>query len=253
MNEDFKGKVAFVTGAAAGIGLATSRAFGEAGASVVLVDLDADDTQAAAAEVAKTGARTLAIACDVADEAAVKAAVAQAVAEFGRLDVAFNNAGIMVDRAETAEASGEEFDRVIAINLRGMWSCMKYELQQMLAQGEGAIVNCSSMGGEAGGPGLGAYHASKHGILGMTKSAALEYATKGIRVNAVLPGQIDTPMNDRLKEAEPEMLEKITEEVPIKRLGKPEEIAAAVLFLAGPGASYVIGHGLAVDGGFLAR
>ncbi len=247
---DFSGKTAFVTGGASGLGFATAKAFAEAGARVALIDLDADDTTEAARKI---GGGALPIACDVSDEGSVKRAVARTVEEFGRLDLAFNNAGMMVDRAETAKASTDDFDRVVAVNLRGVWLCMKYQLQEMTRQGEGAIVNCSSMGGEVGGPGLGAYHASKHGVLGLTKTAGLEYAAKNIRVNAVLPGVFDTSMNDSLEEEQPEMLEQIKDEVPIGRLGRPEEVASAVLFLCGPGASMIIGHGLAVDGGFLAR
>lgn len=250
MTEDFQGKVAFVTGAASGLGFATAGAFAEAGANVALIDLDKDDVEDAAGRI---GGATLAIACDVSDEASVEKAVARTISEFGRLDFAFNNAGVMVDRAETANASTDDFDRTIAVNLRGVWLCMKYQLQEMTRQGAGAIVNCSSMGGEVGGPGLGAYHASKHGVLGLTKTAGLEYAAKNIRVNAVLPGVFDTSMNDSLEEEQPEMLEQIKDEVPIGRLGKPEEVASAVLFLCGSGASMIIGHGLAVDGGFLAR
>ncbi|WP_031554994.1 glucose 1-dehydrogenase [Parvularcula oceani] len=250
MTEDFQGKVAFVTGAASGLGFATAGAFAEAGANVALIDLDKDDVEDAAGRI---GGATLAIACDVSDEASVEKAVARTISEFGRLDFAFNNAGVMVDRAETANASTDDFDRTIAVNLRGVWLCMKYQLQEMTRQGAGAIVNCSSMGGEVGGPGLSAYHASKHGVLGLTKTAGLEYAAKNIRVNAVLPGVFDTSMNDSLEEEQPEMLEQIKDEVPIGRLGKPEEVASAVLFLCGSGASMIIGHGLAVDGGFLAR
>ncbi|MAQ16203.1 MAG: oxidoreductase [Sandaracinus sp.] len=253
MTENFAGKVALVTGAASGLGLATAKAFAEAGAAVAMLDLDEESIARAASVAQSSGPRCLPIACDVSDESAVRDAIARTVHELGRLDMAFNNAGIMVDRADTAEASGEDFDRVVAVNLRGVWSCMKYELQQMVRQGSGAIVNCSSIGGVAGGPGLGAYHAAKHGVMGLTKTAGLEYAAKGIRVNAVLPGVFDTSMNDSLEEEQPEMLEKIKAEVPIGRLGKPEEVAAAVLFLCGPGASMIIGHGLAVDGGFLAR
>jgi len=250
MAENFEGRVAFVTGAASGLGFATAKAFAEAGAAVALIDLDEDAVERAAAGLP---GRTLAIACDVSDEAAVKRAVDRTMDKLGQLDFAFNNAGVMVDRADTANASTDEFDKTIAVNLRGVWLCMKYQLQYMAERGEGAIVNCSSMGGEVGGPGLGAYHAAKHGVMGLTKTAGLEYAAKGIRVNAVLPGVFDTAMNDGLEEEQPEMLEKIKDEVPIGRLGKPEEIASTVLFLCGPGASMIIGHGLAVDGGFLAR
>ena len=172
---------------------------------------------------------------------------------FGRLDAAFNNAGVMQRRVDTADITDDEWDRVMAINLRGVWSCMKYELRQMLRNGGGAIVNCSSLGGVVGNPGLAAYHAAKHGVIGLTKTAALEYATRGIRINAVCPGAIDTPMAQTLTGGDPKVLAELVKDEPIGRLGEPEEIAAAVLWLCSPGASYVVGHALLVDGGYTAR
>lgn len=179
--------------------------------------------------------------------------IEQTVASFGRLDAAFNNAGVMVPAVETADASGEDFDRVDAINLRGVWNCMKYELRQMRAQGSGAIVNCSSIGGLIGIPGRAIYHASKHGVIGLTKSAALEYAAKGIRINAVCPGTIETPMVADMMANESITMEDFLRDLPIGRLGRPEEIAAAVLWLCSDAASFVVGHALAVDGGYTAR
>jgi NAD(P)-dependent dehydrogenase (short-subunit alcohol dehydrogenase family) len=155
--------------------------------------------------------------------------------------------------AKTADASGEEFDRVNAINLRGVWSCMKYELFQMREQGRGAIVNCSSLGGLVGIAGDGVYHASKHVVLGLTKSAALEYASRGIRINAICPGIIETPMVAGMLTTDAEAMKELIKDGPIGRLGRPEEIAAAVLWLCGPGASFVIGHALVVDGGYTIR
>ena len=253
MSLAFENKVALVTGAASGMGLATARAFAEAGAAVALVDVQENAVRSAAEELISAGHKAIAVRCNVADEAEVAAMVEQTVSVFGRLDAAFNNAGVQSPAVETADSTSEEFDRVNAINLRSVWSCMKYELQQMRKQGSGAIVNCSSIGGLIGLPGRAIYHATKHGVIGLTKSAALEYASRGIRINAVCPGTIDTPMVADMLAKEPEVMKEILKEQPIGRLGRPEEIASAVLWLCGPGASFVIGHALAVDGGFTAH
>jgi NAD(P)-dependent dehydrogenase (short-subunit alcohol dehydrogenase family) len=206
--------------------------------------------RAAAEDLVAAGHKALAIRCDVADERQVAAMVEQTVSTLGRLDAAFNNAGVQSPVAETADASGEDFDRVNAINLRGVWNCMKYELLQMREQGNGAIVNTSSIGRLVGIAGRGVYHASKHGVLGLTKSAALEYASRGIRINAVCPGIIDTPMVAGMLASQAEAMKELMKDVPIGRLGRPEEIAAAVLWLCSPGASFVIGHALVVNGGY---
>jgi NAD(P)-dependent dehydrogenase (short-subunit alcohol dehydrogenase family) len=253
MDLSFENKVALVTGASSGIGLATAKAFAEAGASVVLADNNANALRAATDELTSAGRKAIGVACDVADDAQVAAMVERAVAAFGRLDAAFNNAGVQSPAVETADASGEEFDRVTAINLRGVWNCMKYELRQMREQGSGAIVNCSSIGGLIGLPGRAMYHAAKHGVIGLTKSAALEYASRGIRINAVCPGTIDTPMVAIMLAKEPEAMKEIMRDQPIGRLGRPEEIASAVLWLCSPGASFVVGAALAVDGGYTAH
>jgi NAD(P)-dependent dehydrogenase (short-subunit alcohol dehydrogenase family) len=253
MNLSFENKVALVTGAGSGMGLATAQAFAEAGAAVVLTDVNEQSIRSAAEELVGGGHRALAVRCNVADEAEVAAMVAQTVSTFGRLDAAFNNAGVMPPAVETADASGEDFDRVTAINLRGVWNCMKYELRQMREQGRGAIVNCSSIGGLIGNPGRAIYHASKHGVIGLTKSAALEYAARGIRINAVCPGTIETPMVADMMAKESVTTADFQRDLPIGRLGRPEEIAAAVLWLCSDGASFVIGHALAVDGGYTAR
>jgi NAD(P)-dependent dehydrogenase (short-subunit alcohol dehydrogenase family) len=181
--------------------------------------------------------------------------VKQTVATFGRLDAAYNNAGVQNVLAETADSPRDDYDRIMAINLRGVWSCMKFELQQMREQGSGAIVNCSSLGGLIGGARRGNYHAAKHGVIGFTKSAALEYATRGIRINAVCPGMIQTPMSDQMiAEGQGEELNAMLKTyVPMGRLGRPEEIADAVLWLCSSAASYVTGQSISVDGGFVMR
>lgn len=253
MNHDFSGKVALVTGGASGMGLATVKAFAKAGASVVVADINGDGAQQVADELKASGAQALAITCDVTDENSVKAMVEQTVEHFGSLDAAFNNAGVQSIATETADYTSEEYDRVVNINLRGLWLCMKYELQQMRKQESGAIVNCSSLGGFVGVPGRGAYHAAKHGVLGLTKTAALEYAAQGIRINAVCPGIIDTPMVADMKNAEKEAMDILMEQVPARRLGTAEEVAQPVLWLCGPGSTFVMGHALAVDGAYTVR
>ena len=251
----FEGKVALVTGAASGLGLATAKAFAAAGASTVLADQNEREVQAAATQLTDQGFTALAIACDVSDDAQVEAMVKKTVAAFGRLDAAYNNAGIQNVLAETADSQRDDYDRVMGVNLRGVWSCMKFELQQMREQGSGAIVNCSSLGGLIGGNKRGTYHAAKHGVIGFTKSAALEYATRGIRVNDVCPGMIQTPMSDKMiAEGQGEELDTMLNTfVPMKRLGRPEEIAGAVLWLCSDAASYITGQSISVDGGYVMR
>ena len=249
MTLSFENKVALVTGAGSGMGRATAEAFAAAGAAVALVDINEPAVRKVAEQLVAAGHKATAITCDVTDEAQVKRMVDQTVSAFGRLDAAFNNAGVQSLAVETADSTSEEFDRVNAINLKSVWLCMKYELLLMRNQESGAIVNNSSIGGLIGIPGRAIYHATKHGVIGLTKSAALEYAGRGIRINAICPGAIDTPMVAK----EPETMKDITKEQPIGRLGKPEEIASAVLWLCSPGAGFVIGHALAMDGGYTAR
>jgi NAD(P)-dependent dehydrogenase (short-subunit alcohol dehydrogenase family) len=254
MNISFENKVALVTGAASGLGLATAKAFAESGASVVLADWHEKAVRSAAEELAIQGHKALGIVCDVSDDAQVEAMVAQTVATFGRLDAAYNNAGVQNILAETADTTREDYDRVMAINLRGVWSSMKFELQQMRKQGRGAIVNCSSLGGLVGGAERGIYHAAKHGVIGFTKSAALEYAALGIRINAVCPGLIWTPMADQMvASGQGEALKSMEKSVPMGRVGRPEEIADAVLWLCSDAASYVTGQSISVDGGYIMR
>lgn len=250
MNSYYNGKVALVTGAASGMGLATAKVFAKAGAAVALADISKEAVQTVTKELVAEGHRALAIHCDVADEAQVASMVDRTVATFGRLDAAFNNAGIQVPPSDAADESAENFDRVIAINLRGIWACMKHELRHMREQQSGAIVNCSSIGGLIGLPGRASYHASKHGVIGLTRSAAVEYAPRGIRINAVCPGTIDTPMVSDMLKTQANAMKEIMREQSIGRLGRADEIADAVLWLCGPGATFVIGQALAVDGGF---
>lgn len=246
---DFGGKVALVTGAAAGMGLATARAFADAGAAVVLADVREDLIEAEVRRIQAAGRAAIAVCCDVSDDAQVAAMVDRTVAEYGRLDAAFNNAGVMARIVPTAGSTREDWDRVIGINLRGVWSSMKHELRQMERQGSGAIVNNASVGALTGNPGIGSYIASKHGVVGLTRTAALEYIRHGIRVNAVNPGLIDTQVARDVVNGDEQAYDEIARHVPIGRPGRPEEIAAAVLWLCSPAASYVVGHALTVDGG----
>ena len=253
MRCSFENKVALVTGAASGMGLATAEAFAEAGAAVALADVNGDGARAAADALVAAGHKALGIRCDVAHLDEVEAMVKQTVSTFGRLDMAFNNAGVQSPVAETADADPKDYDFVMGVNLRGVWNCMKHELLQMRKQGSGAIVNNSSLGGLVGIAERGIYHASKHGVVGLTKSAGLEYAAKGIRINAVCPGIIETPMVMGMLETQPEAMAALMKEVPMGRLGRAEEIADAVLWLCSPASSFVIGHALPVDGGYTVR
>jgi NAD(P)-dependent dehydrogenase (short-subunit alcohol dehydrogenase family) len=250
---DFKGQVALITGAASGMGFATATAFAEAGSAVVLADINKEILDTATLTLSSAGHQAIGIACDVSNEAQVAGMIDRAVASFGRLDMAFNNAGIQVPPSDAADELAENFDRVNAINLRGVWTCMKHELRHMRTQGSGAIINCSSLGGLVGLPSRAAYHASKHGVIGLTRSAALEYAPRGIRINAICPGTIDTPMVAEMLQKQADAMKEIMRDQPIGRLGRSDEIAAAVLWLCSPGSSFVVGHALAVDGGYTAH
>ena len=249
MSKLFENRVAIVTGAASGMGLATAQAFAEAGAAVVLADFREDVVKAEAQKLLAAGYKAIAIRCDVSDDAQVERMVSRTVSEFGRLDAAFNNAGVMARIAPTADSTRDDWDRVIGINLRGVWSCMKHELRHMERQGSGAIVNNASVGALTGNPGIASYIASKHGVVGLTRTAALEYVKHGIRVNAVNPGLIDTQIARDVVNGNERAYTEMEKQIPIGRAGRPEEIASAVLWLCSPGASYVVGHALTVDGG----
>jgi NAD(P)-dependent dehydrogenase (short-subunit alcohol dehydrogenase family) len=248
-------KVALITGAGSGIGRATSLVFSDEGAKLVLADVDEHGGEETARLVREAGGDALHVTCDVTDSAHVDAAVASAVERFGRLDCAFNNAGIGGESTRLADYEEEAWHRVIAVNLTGVFLCMKSELRQMVAQRSGAIVNAASLVGVIGYPYLTAYNAAKHGVVGLTRTAALEYATGGIRVNAVCPAWIETPMvmdEGPAPASIPEVYEAIASLVPMRRLGKPAEVAQAVVWLCSDAASFVTGHPLLVDGGVTA-
>ncbi|MEH2135730.1 SDR family oxidoreductase [Nostoc sp.] len=248
-NGNYMGKVAFVTGAANGIGRATALAFARKGANVVVADVSEQGNQETAHMIEQLGGRAIAVKCDVTRSEDVKAALSKTIETFGRLDFAFNNAGVEQKNAATAQIEESEWDRIVNINLRGVFLCMKYEIPLLLKQGGGAIVNTSSGAGVIGIKGGAAYTAAKHGLIGLTKSAALDYASQNIRINAVCPGYIDTSMMDRFTGGTPEGREQVISEEPIGRMGQPEEIANAVVWLCSDASSFVVGHALVVDGG----
>lgn len=243
-----KNKITLITGAAMGIGLACSEAFAKEGATVIMADIKKPNEQAQ--KLVDAGYHAVAYQCDVSDVYAVKKMIEWIVLTYGRLDAALNNAGIQTPQRPMAEITNDEFDRTVAVDIKGVWNCMQFEIKQMLKQGEGAIVNTSSQGGLTAFSGQAAYISCKHGVIGLTRTASLDYAAKNIRINAVCPGVIATPMLEELVTRNPKLGEDLVRDIPVGRLGKPSEIADAVLWLCSSKASFVHGHALVVDGGF---
>ncbi len=250
-----EGKTALVTGGGSGIGRAASLAYSREGARVAVVDVNVEGGEETVQRIKESGGEATLVHADISTNSGAQAMVAEAVKRYGRLDCAFNNAGISggPERNLTADYPEEDWDRVININLKGVWLSMKAEIPQMLAQGAGAIVNTASIMGLIATPGAVAYMAAKHGVVGLTKAAALEYATKNVRVNAVCPGYIDTPMLRPLIAGHENRKEQVVSRHPVGRLGQPEEIAEAVVWLSSDAASFVTGHSMAVDGGYVAQ
>lgn len=252
MSMTFSGQVALVTGGAAGIGRATALAFASEGLKVVVSDLDAANGEATVEAIRAAGGDASFLRCDVTREAEVKALMEGVIGAYGRLDYAFNNAGIEIEKGKLADGGEDEFDAIMAVNVKGVWLCMKHQIPLLLAQGGGAIVNTASVAGLGAAPKMSIYAASKHAVIGLTKSAAIEYAKKKLRVNAVCPAVIDTDMFRRAYEADPRKAEYAAAMHPVGRIGLVEEIAAAVLYLCSDGAAFTTGHALAVDGGVTA-
>lgn len=248
-----EGKVAIVTGAATGIGRATAVAFARKGIRLTLADINMEKIKETEKQIKASGVNAISLETNVADPKAVKAMVEKTIQTYGRIDYAFNNAGIEGEQDLTADCSLENWKRVIDVNLNGVFYCMKYEIPEILKQKDGAIVNMSSVAGRVGFPNIAAYTASKHGVNGLTKTSALEYAERGIRINAVCPGVINTEMIERFTKGNKEALAGMKKMEPIGRLGEPEEVANAVIWLCSDKASFITGHALPIDGGFLVR
>ena len=253
MTASISGKTALVTGGGSGIGRATALAFATSGANVVVADVDVAGGEETVALMQALAGSGLFVTADVSKSAAVEALVKTTVATFGSLDCAFNNAGIQGELSQTAECTEENWDRITGINLKGVWLCMKFEIAQMLKQGGGAIVNNSSNFGLVGSNGMPAYSAAKHGVVGLTKTAGIEYAERGVRVNAVCPGPVQTPLVEKIVAKQPEIVDAIIDREPIGRIGQPDEIASAVVWLCSDEATFVVGAVLPVDGGYVAQ
>lgn len=252
MERFMEGKVALVTGAGSGIGREIALLFGKRGAKVVVADVNERGGLETVDMIKKVSSEAVFLRVDVSKEAEVKMMIGETIKKFGKLDYAANNAGIEGDQATTADQTLKNWEHVIDINLKGVFLCLKYEIAEMLKQGKGAIVNTSSVAGLAGFQNIAPYTASKHGVIGLTRTAALEYAAKGIRINAVCPGVIKTPMIDRFTHGDAAAEKGMIAMEPIGRLGKPEEIAEAVVWLCSDSSSFVTGYPMAVDGGFIA-
>jgi NAD(P)-dependent dehydrogenase (short-subunit alcohol dehydrogenase family) len=248
-HDEFAGKVAFITGAGSGIGRATALAFADRGAAVAIADVSAEASRGVAEEIVRTGGQALGLACDVTVSGDVQTALRHTAEAFGRLDFAFNNAGIEQPPTPLADITEDQWQRVLDIDLRGVFLCMKYEIPLILAAGGGAIINTSSGAGVKGFLGGGAYGAAKHGVIGLTRCAALDYAAANVRINAICPGIIETPMMDRFSGGTPEGRERVIDQEPVGRMGRPEEIASAVMWLCSDNAAFTVGHALVVDGG----
>ncbi len=248
-----KDKVALITGASTGIGRATAMAFAREGAKVAIIDINAEGASSTVAELQSRGAQAITVQADISQGEQVKAAIGEIVQQLGRIDVACNNAGVEIEADPLVKTTEDVFDKVMSVNVKGMWLSMKYEIEQMLAQGDGgAIVNIASVAGLIGSARQPIYTASKHAVVGLTKAAALEYGRKGIRVNSVCPGVVNTGMTDRAIELDPKREKTAPLLHPIGRIAEPEEVAEAALFLCSGNASFVLGHQFLVDGGLTA-
>jgi NAD(P)-dependent dehydrogenase (short-subunit alcohol dehydrogenase family) len=251
MAGEFEGKVVLVTGGGYGIGRAAALGFARRGAKVAVADIDIKNGEETVRRIKEAGGEAIFVKADVSQEADVEALIKKAVETYGRLDCAFNNAGIHKVFVSTIDFTESDWHEMIDVNLKSVWLCMKYEILQMLKQGKGSIVNTSSAAGLIAAPSNPAYPASKHGVVGLTKSTAIEFARRGIRVNCVCPGPTRTGMHDSLMAVAPQMVEMMNAKVPMGRIGEPEEVAAAAIWLCSEEASYITGHALPVDGGLV--